>query len=226
VTTQDMEQRIIYAARAEIGSTDWARYVRAEIPGCNRVSWCQIFCLWTWHQCGLALDRHWVLGRGIMPGLPMSSDVKRARPGDMLYMHKQNHGALLVRFDGDRAITIDGNTAADLDGDGDTDSFSCVAERTRPISDWAAYVSIHGEIDRYLAARSDDDVPDTLPAPPLVPALDMPTVRTVTRVTDPRWERLQGKLADLGYYRGAIDGDPGPATVNAIVRDWVTRYGS
>lgn len=47
-----------------------------------------------------------------------------------------------------------------------------------------------------------------------IPAAKPPQVRTVA--ADPAIERVQGILKDLGYYKGEVDGIPGPNTSAAI----------
>lgn len=211
----DYRENIIHAATAELGSEDWARYVQAEVPGCGKVSWCGIFWLWCLHQAGVALDLEWQLGKGVRP-TPRRISVLEAKPGDGLYMHKNQHYGVFVRweYEGDDVfvVSIDGNSTGGR-----------VTERRRLAAEWVCAFSVRDEIAKlegvsnspaYASSRTGNRLESN-------PALPIPSPTSVVRVPHPEWKERQRKLRDAGLYTGDIDGDPGPKTCQAIIREWM-----
>lgn len=108
-TAKAMRQRIIEAARSQIGTHKWDEYIPGVCihPGA-RVSWCGIFCLWTLKSVGLAQNIFWEFGKGFAYRLPITSEPKA---GDIAYIDKpyQHHAIFESINPGGSITTIDGN---------------------------------------------------------------------------------------------------------------------
>lgn len=127
-------QAVIAAARAELGHVGGDKYFAEEHPdyvGTTK-DWCGIFALRSLHQAGLALDRHWIDGKGfILTGVHPLPTTKDPQPGDLIYIDQPfQHQGIVESIDGDTVHTVDGNTR------------NAVAEHDRPRSTITAFYSI------------------------------------------------------------------------------------
>jgi hypothetical protein len=133
-TPDERRQLVIDVARAELGHVGGDKYFAEEFPDYlgQKKDWCGVFALRSLHQAGLALDRHWIDGKGfILTGLHPLPTTKSPEPGDLIYIDKPfQHQGIVQRVNGDRIITIDGNTR------------NTVAEHDRARSDITAFFSI------------------------------------------------------------------------------------
>lgn len=106
---------VVLAALSQVGSSDAARYWADVMPGVNagKLDWCGAFALWCLHQAGLALDRHWVIGKGfILVGphpLPTTTDPK---PGDIAYFNHNQHQAIVSAVTASGVELVNGNGSA------------------------------------------------------------------------------------------------------------------
>lgn len=136
--------QVVALARAELGSTDRARYLTAELgfdsPG---LSWCGIWALWVLHQCGLAIGIRWVPGMGFLFLLPhYPPHGKRVPlPGDIAYFEAYQHHAIVEAYhpEDDTVSLLNGNGAG-----------GAVTRTRRPRSDALAYY----DIDPFLRAAA------------------------------------------------------------------------
>lgn len=126
-------QRFLSAAKGEIGSRNWEKYLQGvldpPLTPSARPHWCGIFALWAMHKAGYACDVKWNLltGKGFLYRLPRTTSPQ---PGDMAYLHAYQHHAIVESVNEDGTITtIDGNTLPD----------SRVARRTRPRKEFASF---------------------------------------------------------------------------------------
>lgn len=134
----DARQRVVDAARSQIGPQDPAKYWGETMPSLSPAqvaqyaqsrAWCGGFALWAIKQAGIAPDLNWVDGKGFCYQLPTTRDPQ---PGDVAYFDQPyQHHAIVVNVDGGTLYTIDGNQARNT-----------VAERTRSVSSATAFYSI------------------------------------------------------------------------------------
>lgn len=109
---RDPRALVVRAATAEVGSSDAAKYWADAMPGVNAkgLDWCGAFCLWALHQAGLALDRHWVIGKGfILVGPHPLPTTKDPKPGDIAYFNKNQHQAIVSSVSPTAVTLINGN---------------------------------------------------------------------------------------------------------------------
>jgi hypothetical protein len=105
-------QRVVFAALAEVGNGDPAKYWADVLPGVDPrgLDWCGAFALWALHQAGLALDRRWVLGRGfILVGPNPLPQTTNPKPGDIAYFTKNQHEAIVEFVSPGAVQLINGN---------------------------------------------------------------------------------------------------------------------
>jgi hypothetical protein len=92
-------QKVVQAARSQLGSNDKAKYWASSLPGQNPagLDWCGVFALWSLHQAGLALDWTWELGLGfLMTAHHKLPIVSTPQPGDIAYFTKNQHEAVVL----------------------------------------------------------------------------------------------------------------------------------
>jgi hypothetical protein len=135
---KSIRERIVDAAKSELGVQDPQRYWQEVIPGAAGDTftgqWCGGFSLWVLHQAGVGQDVPWEIGKGFLYLLPRTSDPQ---PGDIAYMDQPyQHHAVVVESDGTSITTVDGNQPG-----------SMVKLRTRPVSAWTAFYSVQPWID-------------------------------------------------------------------------------
>lgn len=113
-TDDARRQAVIAAARAELGHVGGDKYFAEEHPDYLGKSkdWCGIFALRSLHQAGLALDRHWIDGKGfILTGVHPLPPTTNPKPGDLIYIDQPfQHEGIVESIDGDMVHTVDGNT--------------------------------------------------------------------------------------------------------------------
>jgi hypothetical protein len=136
-------QNIVQIAKSQIGQGGdgtWKNMYTSgvvdQIPT-SKISWCGIFALWVLHQAGIATDTKWEYGSGFLSKLPQTKDPK---PGDLAYLDKNQHHAIIERIDGNTVYSIDGNSVGGV-----------VAARSRPKNAFRAFFSIDpliGEVER------------------------------------------------------------------------------
>jgi hypothetical protein len=101
-------KRILRAAAAELGETDWKKYLDGVAADQGPVAWCGIFALWVLHKAGIARDVGWEYGTGFLYRAAKTTDPK---PGDLAYIESPlQHHAIVERVDGDTIYTVDGNS--------------------------------------------------------------------------------------------------------------------
>jgi CHAP domain len=86
-----------------IWSNEVVKYKRPGLP-----SWCGIFALWTLKSAGINVGE-WRQGVGIsaVSGIKTTSNPKA---GDIAYIAKNQHHAIVWKVEGDNIVTIDGNS--------------------------------------------------------------------------------------------------------------------
>ena len=127
--------KILSIAEDEIGNKEWLKYLEgvAAMPG-EPIAWCGIFALWVLHQAGIGQHIKWLYdGKGFLYRLPMTTNPQ---PGDLAYIPKNQHHAIVESVEGDIIQTIDGNSYGRK-----------VARNRRPRSDFLAFYSIQPLID-------------------------------------------------------------------------------
>lgn len=119
---RDYRAAVVDAIRSQLGSVDPTEYWiavhgRVPIPARGkRIHWCGALALWALQTAGLCMWRWgfapdksgfiWRFGQRTIK-LPL-----RPAPGDLCYCERAQHHAIVERLDGNRVITIDGNTGA------------------------------------------------------------------------------------------------------------------
>jgi hypothetical protein len=133
-TRDARRQRVLAAARAELGHVGGDRYFAAVAPGLvgSKADWCGVFALAMLHEAGLALDREWVIEKGfILVGPHPLHTTTDPKPGDLIYIDQPfQHEGIVERVEGDTIHTLDGNTR------------NTVAAHERPRSSITAFYSI------------------------------------------------------------------------------------
>jgi len=91
-------EAVARAALSQLGNGDPKRYWDDVLPGVNvgEADWCGAGALWSLHQAGLALDRHWKLGSGFLLTPPALPTTKQPEIGDIAYFHHNQHHAVVV----------------------------------------------------------------------------------------------------------------------------------
>jgi hypothetical protein len=98
-------QRVVNAARSQIGSADKAKYWASALPGQNPtgLDWCGAFALWSLHSAGLAKNWLWQIGKGFLltdkSKLPITTVPQ---PGDIAYFTKNQHEAVVLSVDSNK----------------------------------------------------------------------------------------------------------------------------
>lgn len=108
--------QVVAAAVSQLGFNDPAPYWEQTLPttyvGPFPKDWCGSFCLWCLNQAGLALDAHWIVGRGFLmvpPNvLPMT---KEGQKGDIAYFEHNQHHAVIEEVTDHTYKLINGNGA-------------------------------------------------------------------------------------------------------------------
>lgn len=90
--------RVVAAALSQVGNTDPAEYWADVLPGVNvgHADWCGAGALWCLHQAGLALDRHWVIGKGFLLTPPALPTTHAPQIGDIAYFDHNQHQAVVT----------------------------------------------------------------------------------------------------------------------------------
>lgn len=150
-------QAIIDAAAAEIGPYDRAKvdkyWLEVLPPGQYapglKLAWCGAFALYCLHRAGLALDKHWALGKGFLLVPPhVLTTIKHPEPGDIGYLAQPfQHHFVVESVSGDLVHSIDGNQPD-------------VARRTRKLESCVYY-----SIAPLLAASDTEPSPAPDPEP-------------------------------------------------------------
>jgi hypothetical protein len=86
------------AALSQVGNGNPKRYWDDVAPGVNvgKADWCGAGALWSLHQAGLALDRHWKLGSGFLLRSPPLPTTRQPEVGDIAYFDHDEHHAVVV----------------------------------------------------------------------------------------------------------------------------------
>lgn len=182
----DYRARIIEIAESYLRETAPSKFHLSAV-GLERWNWpkhwCGIFCLACAHEAGLAQDVMWSFARKKPGVLFRLKRVKMPEPGDFGYIENHQHHTIVKRVWEDvngvtQVDSVEGNTTG-MDKFGQA-SYSCVAEKTRPLWKYAAFYSIQGWIDEATVIESPiiPIVRDTEPAPPPEPEPD-PAPRTL-----------------------------------------------
>jgi hypothetical protein len=119
-----IREAVLDIARAELGTTDPARYFADAAPcyepkDYDRKHWCQIFALYCYRKA-LLTRRLWVDQIGYSGDL-VPVVRSKALPADLTILQNNKygvevwHGAIFVGSDGDTDHTIDGNTSTGVD---------------------------------------------------------------------------------------------------------------
>ena len=103
-------------------------------------SWCGHFAVWAWKSAGVN-PGNWKIGSGV--GALMMARARNPKsytpqPGDIGYIDQPfQHHCIVVRVEGDRIITIDGNTAGEGGATG-----GVIAQNNRPRSTYTAFFAL------------------------------------------------------------------------------------
>ena len=108
----DTRARIIEVASAEIGPGRRADYWRGVLgydPGVKK-AWCGAFCLWVFHQVGLAREHKWGIDGSGMVGPLKLRPTRAPSRGDIGYIDQplQHHFLFDYEYDG-KIHSVDGN---------------------------------------------------------------------------------------------------------------------
>lgn len=196
-TTRERIIELAHACLGQGGPQPWAKEAGANYAPHDRPEWCGLFVRAIWRRAGLVIP-DWVIGEGNTAYLRTMRPGELIQPGDMGYVAKNGHQAIVVHDDGRTIRSIDGN------GPGER-----VVERLRPRSDYAAFYSI----DRLVASDA-----------PTQPAPRVPTVLSVSPVQGPHVEQWQRALMAAGHSL-RVDGVCGPKTTQALVEFAIKRLG-
>jgi hypothetical protein len=118
----------VNTAMREVGKTDFRKYYAGTIDdpaNTGALDWCGIFTLWVFHQCKMLTIYKWEIGKGYLYNLPTT---RSPVPGDVVYLERNNHHAILYDIVGATVTTIDGNSTN-----------GSVAINRRSIADIAAF---------------------------------------------------------------------------------------
>lgn len=131
-TPEAQRAEVVNAALREVGSGDAQKYWDVSAPGVaigKGISWCGGFALWALKQAGLATNVFWEFGKGFLYKLPTT---KNPQPGDIAYLTKNQHHAVVSSTNADGSVNlINGNGAGGK-----------VSLSTTPRSSIAAFYSI------------------------------------------------------------------------------------
>jgi hypothetical protein len=101
--------------------------------GVEMPSWCGIFSVWAHKKAGKNLG-NWQMGKGVS-AFGTLTNTTSPQPGDIGYIHKQNqHHAIVKEIQGDKVITIDGNSGMTSE----------VKENTKPRSAYTLFMTAFG----------------------------------------------------------------------------------
>jgi CHAP domain len=92
-----------HTAAPGIWSDEVVKYQKAGLP-----SWCGIFSLWAVKSAGLDVG-NWRQGVGIS-GVSGIKQTSNPQPGDIAYIAKNQHHAIVAKVEGNTITTIDGNS--------------------------------------------------------------------------------------------------------------------
>jgi hypothetical protein len=104
-TRQGWQSLLEYFNTAAPGvwSDNVVKYKQPGLP-----SWCGIFSLWAMKSAGMNVG-NWRQGVGIS-GVSGIRQTSNPQPGDIAYIAKNQHHAIVVNVDGNTITTIDGNS--------------------------------------------------------------------------------------------------------------------
>lgn len=179
---------VVAAATSQAGRTDPEPYWRDVLGNAAPPyppSWCGAFALWCLRR-GAACDWSWQIGRGFLWRLPTTTDPQ---PGDIGYVDRFQHHAVVIAADGSTIRSCDGNAMG-----------GTVAERVRPRSDYAAFYSIVPLLVGEVAVAREPRIESVAP----VRGLDV--------------REIQEALRSGGYDPGPVDGVAGRRTAQAALR--------
>jgi hypothetical protein len=91
-------EAVARAALSQVGNGDPKRYWDDVLPGVNvgKADWCGAGALWSLHQAGLGLGRHWKIGSGFLLTPPALPTTKQPEVGDIAYFDHNQHHAVVV----------------------------------------------------------------------------------------------------------------------------------
>jgi hypothetical protein len=172
------------------GPEPWAKEAGMLLGPADKPAWCALFARTIWRRAGLSVPT-WRVGEGNVSYLRKHGPGALVQPGDLGYVEKFGHNAIVVHDDGQTIRSIDGNVNGR------------VVNRLRPRSDYAAFYSI----DPLLG----DDAP-TQPAP------RVPNILSIAPVRSEDARRVQSALVARGFGLH-VDGNAGPKTCQALL-EW------
>lgn len=111
-TSETIRARVVAWAESQEGASDPTPYWRDALDGAPPPypkSWCGAFVLAALHHAGLALDRHWAIGRGLEATLPLLERTDAPLPGDVAYFTANQHMAVVIEQRGDYVALVNGN---------------------------------------------------------------------------------------------------------------------
>jgi len=91
-------EAVAQAALSQVGSGNAKRYWDDVLPGVDvgEADWCGAGALWSLHQAGLALSKHWQIGSGFLLTPPPLPTTKQPQVGDIAYFDHDEHQAVVV----------------------------------------------------------------------------------------------------------------------------------
>jgi hypothetical protein len=122
--------KIVKAALGEVGKADLVKYWTDTYGQYEPEEWCGVFALWALHQGGIAKSWKWEVGKGFLYKLPTTLVPK---PGDIAYLTKNQHEAVVIKVNNDIITLANGNGWNHV-----------VSLSTTPRSDITAFYSIEG----------------------------------------------------------------------------------
>lgn len=205
---------IISLARTTAGATGpepWAREAGWRIAASDRPSWCALWYSAILRRAGLHTPG-WVMGKSILTAtMPRIPRLERAQPGDLGYVTRGGHHAMVVHDDGDTITSIDGNGPGGV----------VVVDRKRPRTDYAGFYSIAG----LLHETADTDPAPAPEEPSVLLGVD---VSAYQAPADMNWRRLRELGFSFMYARGVKMGreiDPTAAEHVARAREEMFSVG-
>jgi uncharacterized protein with GYD domain len=130
--TRNPRDKVVKAALGEVGKARTQVYWLDTFGEYSDKEWCGVFALWCLHQAGLAKNWKWEIEKGFLYHLPTTLNPK---PGDIAYILKNQHEAVITEVNGEMISLINGNGWNHV-----------VSVSETPRSEIAAFYSIEGLI--------------------------------------------------------------------------------
>ncbi|MCB2206164.1 DUF4157 domain-containing protein [bacterium] len=113
-------------------------------------SWCGIFVFWSLNKSGIPMPK-WTLGESMIPPEAAYPPGYMPRAGDIAYRKRRSHFGIVVRTEGGRIVSVNGNTAGSDNLGGE------VQEQTHTPEQWDGFFNPLAVMEGNLRAPENGD---------------------------------------------------------------------